>query len=652
MRQVSQAKKVPIKYTPFSDYFLLFIRRYSHLIVLPTIPLAYFYPNVALFLVFCYFLFYLSVIYYAPYPLFEDVKRKVLKDKSLLPFIYLGIDELGMPVEIPASLLKQHVFLMGSTGSGKTSLIRRILHTHLLAGGGCTFIDGKADVADMYQIFYSEVAQCDRLEDFYVLNFLNPEESHTFNPLLYGDDIFLSEILNGLLPPASGDQVYWQQRGIELMRALITVLVWLRDNRNFNLTFGSIREHMTLNKMVELAKDETIPLKNKDGKPVRERLILYLESLTPNWDKLDEGGEKTEDLVEAERQFSYGVQQWSTVLDLFYGAYGKILDTDRPDIDLKDIVLNNKILYVLLPALKQSQQTLASIGRFIISTFKIVFAELIGTKITGDATKIYEMVESIKPDPPFLIIMDEAGSYIPEEVDNILAQARSTGVGVIVSVQEIASLRKGGEILEKRVLNNTKIKICLAVDDPEAAEYFVRRAGKEWTIVPSVRKDFGDFFDKVGNLDGSMSYDLRERLEPLDLFSLKPGHGYIMYQDVLRKFYSPFLNPVRPKEMKLLRFVPVIDKKFYERFREFYPSFTFDEYIINEWDENELEVLRRYDQKFHFSSFYKDKGPSEEIFKEFIAVQIGQMLSDKEFLKISEPTLDVWDEAKKIIFEI
>jgi intracellular multiplication protein IcmO len=653
MPALRQAKKVPLKYTPFSDHALILIKKYSYFFPLTCIPLAYFYPNLALLLVFCYFLFYFGIVFYAPEPLFEEEKRKLVKNKKVLPFIYVGNDEYGFPIEIPVTLLKQHVFLMGSTGSGKTSLLRRILHNQMVAGGGCCFIDGKADVADMYQIFYSVVTECDRLEDLLVLNFLNPEESHTFNPLLYGDATFISEILNSLLPPAQGDQVYWQQRGIELMRAIISVLVWLRDNRGFKLTFSNIRKFMNLHELVNLAKDESIPLRD-ENRPVRERLILYLQGLTSNWEKIGTS-EVTDDIVEAERQFAYGVQQWSSTLDLLYGNYGKILDAEDPDVDMKDVVLNNKILYVLLPALKQSQQTLASLGRLIVSTFKIVFAELIGSQITGDAEKIHDMVESLKPDPPFLIIMDEAGSYIPEDVDNVLAQARSTGVGVIISVQEIASLKKGGEILEKRVLNNTKIKICLAVDDPEAAEYFVRRAGKEWTIVPSIRREFGELFDKVGNLDGSMSYDLRERMETIDLYKLKPGHGYIIYLDELRKFYSPYLKPKRPKQMHLLKFVKVVDDKFYEELQKVFRPFKVNGYVVNEWDENELEVLRRYDQKFQFSNLYKDldeKGLAEEAFREFITLQISQMLSDRDFLKISEPTMEAWEEVKKIVFRL
>lgn len=653
MGRLRPAQKVPVKVVSFSERTLVFFKKWFFLYPLLLIPLAYFFPTFAFVLFLIGIAFYLTISPYFPEPLFEKEKKEALKNGKGLPFLYVGKDELGYPVEIPVTILKQHLFLMGSTGSGKTSLLRRMLHTHFYAGGGCCFIDGKADVADMYQVFYGIVAECDRLHDFYVLNFLNPEESHTFNPFVYGDAVFLSEILAGLLKPASGDQVYWQERGLELMRALMSVLVWLRDNKGLKLTFSTIRKHLNFASLVELAKDEGIPLRDQGNFPVRERLIAYLQGLSDNWYKYPE--EMTDDLTEALRQFAYGVQQWSATLDVFYAAFGKVLDAENPDVDVKDVVLNNKILYVLLPALKQSQQTLASLGRFLVSTFKIVFSELIGQRILGDAEELNSSISAIKPDPPFLLVLDEAGSYIPEDVDNVLAQARSTGVGVIISVQEIASLRKGGDVLEKRVLNNTKLKICLAVDDPEAADYFVKRVGRDWTIVPQLRREVGDFVDQIGNIDGGLHYDLRERLEPLNLYSLEPGYGYVIYLDELRKFYSPYLKPKKVKEMVLYKLVPVVSDEFNDLIKKHYKPFAVNGYKVNVWDEVDLEVLKRYDKIFQFSHFYKESASNavaQERFTTFISMLVSQMLADKEFLKMSEPTLEVWDEIKKFIFDV
>lgn len=651
MRTPEAIKKIPIRYIGISDEFALIVRKYAFIPCIFLLALMYFYPHLALFLILCVFVFVAYIYPYAPKPLFEKFKKE--KGDSL-PYVYIGEDKFGMPVEIPANLLKQHVLLLGSTGSGKTTFLRFFLKTLMWCGGGCCFVDGKADVADMYQIFYSEVVACDREEDLYVINFLNPSESHSFNPFLYGDSNFLSEILAGLLKQASGDQVYWQERGLELMRSLMAVLVWLRDNQNLNLNIGTIHEHMNLYKMIELAKREDIPdYDDSSGVsiPVKIRLKRYLDSLTPNWanDKIE-----PEEMAEAIRQFGYGVQQWSSTLDLLGGAYGNIFNTNNPDIDIKDVVLNNKILYILLPALKQSPQTLSSIGRMLLSVFKLVFSELIGDTITGDSQRLYEITKSKKPDPPFLLIMDEAGSYLPDDIDTVLAQARSTGVSVVVSVQEIASLFKTNEVVAKRMLNNTKLKICLAVDDPDTAKYFVDRAGEDWVLIPSVRREVGDFSEQVGNFDGGFSMQRQARLETIDLYSLPVGQGYIIYQDNLRRFKFPYIESPRPKNMQLIVWAKktenVLNTFLVKRFR---PYKVNDDIVINLWDETEIEWLERASNKYGL--FLDENIEQYTNFNEwydFYEGLVNEMVTDEEFTIFTIPDIETWNEFKKSLFAV
>lgn len=654
MRTPEPIKKVPIRYIRITPEVAILIRRYAFLAVFPSLVIMYFYPHLSLFLMLVLFIYVAYIYPYSPKPLFESFK----KDKpENLPYVYLGEDEYKMPIEVPVSLLKQHVLLLGSTGSGKTTFIRSFLRILMWCGGGACFVDGKADVGDMYQIFYSEVVRCDREEDFYVINFLNPAESHSFNPFIYGDSNFLSEILAGLLKPASGDQVYWQERGLELMRATMAVLVWLRDNKGLKLNIGVIHEHLNFQKLVELAQNPDIPeYEEKNGVkiPVKIRLIRYLESLTPNWNKPKIN---PEELSEALRQFGYGVQQWSSTLDLLGGAYANIFNTSEPDIDIKDIVLNNKILYVLLPALKQSPQTLSAIGRMLLSVFKIVFSELIGETIVGDAKELHEMTKSKKPDPPFFLIMDEAGSYLPDDIDTVLAQARSTGVAVMVSVQEIASLFKANETVAKRMLNNTKLKICLAVDDADTAKYIVDRAGEDWILVPSVRREIGDFTEQVGNFDGALSLQRHGRLETIDLFALKTGNGYIIYQDVVRRFKFPYIEAPKPKQMRLIKWERINGDEIHNfkdiLVEKFKPYKTKDGVVINIWDEKELSWLEETSNRY---GLFMGEDLSEYVdirgWMDFVEGLVREMTSDEEFFQYTVPNMEVWEEFKKSLFSV
>lgn len=649
------------------------------MLYLGVIPVVYFYPNIAIILIICIFFFAITVNLQSPRPLFESIKARVKRgDRDVLPFLYIGDDEMGFPVEIPASAMKQHMLLVGSTGSGKTSLLRRMIDTQLRYGGGCCFVDGKADTADMYQVFFSEVVANDREEDFYLLNFFDPLQSHTFNPFLYGDSDFIVEVLNGLLKEAQGDNVYWQERAITMMRAYMGVLVWLRDNRkDFVLNVSTINNHMSLAEISKLATDPDIPdFDKKTGKPVRHRLRLYLDSLSPSWEAIFFSEKLSKDLLEEKaemvRQFGYAVQQWAPAFDLLSAVYGRIFDTTQPDIDVRDVVINNKILYILLPSLKQSPQTLKQLGRLCLSVFRIVFTELLGDSVIGNAEEIRKRTASKKPDPPFLLVLDEYGSYATEGIDVVLAQARSTGVSTIISVQEVASLFKLNEVEAKRLLQNTKIKICLAVDDRDTSRYFVERVGEDWSFVPAVRREFGDFMERAwGNYDGSFSYQKVERLQDLELYGLKPGHGFILYLDEFRKFYSPELKVPRPERMRLIRFVRTVSKDVIAYLRKRFAPAIIDivvdvvdgkkkSFVINEWDDDEIKQLMQFHNRFGIfpgklesrimasnETIYDD---SIESYNEFEEALYEEMSLDTGFItECTEPDMDVWNEIKTIL---
>jgi energy-coupling factor transporter ATP-binding protein EcfA2 len=177
--------------------------------------------------------------------------------------VFLGKDDYGLPVMLPIGELTRHGMLIGTTGSGKTTAIRTIADSIMGLGGGFCFIDGKSDVTDTYEVLYEIIEKCDRVEDLLVLNFLNPSQSHTFNFMTYGDADFLAEIMTGFLKQAEGDQVYWQERGKILMKAVLTQLVYRRDNPGifgeYVLTPSEVRRHLSFDESCRLSRMKGIP---------------------------------------------------------------------------------------------------------------------------------------------------------------------------------------------------------------------------------------------------------------------------------------------------------------------------------------------------------------------------------------------------------
>ena len=87
----------------------------------------------------------------------------------------------------------------------------------------------------------------------------------------------LSEILNAMIPPSEDNDSIYLQKGFSLIRALMAVLVELRDRGEIQLSVRTIRNYISLNKVMELAeRDDLTPGKIQ---PLR----AFLESI--GWQK-------------------------------------------------------------------------------------------------------------------------------------------------------------------------------------------------------------------------------------------------------------------------------------------------------------------------------------------------------------------------------
>lgn len=539
------------------------------------VPFSFWSPVVSLLLFFALLIVYVESQRWVAKPVFER--------KPGEPCINFATDELGLPVMIPVSTFVRHSLLIGTTGSGKTTTIRTVAESFMKLGGGFCFIDGKADVTDTYKILYEIVCNTDREEDLLVLNFLNPNQSHSFNFLLEGEPDFLAEVMVGLCKDAGGDQAYWQGKAKMLMKTILSVLIFMRDNPatfpEFRINIVAIKRYLILNNLKELFFDQRIPFYwncpgcpdfdqnqigeckkggfcDKKGNLVKQRLSSYLQELGVDLSQNSRAAQKSPAAAEAERQHGFYVQQWGEPLDLVVGAFGKIFNAEYPDINIKDVVTNSRVLIVLLPSLSYSPSTLQSLGRIVLNTFKIALTTGLGKDIEGNVDEITMKVKSNRPSVPFMLIADEYGSYAVEGIDTLLAQARSLGMGIMISVQELASLLKASEVDAKRMIANTNLKFFMKIEDSDTAEYIAKRAGKEYFMLGGVTSDGGAVFQKQGNFDGQYSYQEHERLEARDLTSLEVGEGYVIYGDEVRKYstrYIPEKNNI--KEMRMMKFI-------------------------------------------------------------------------------------------------
>ncbi len=142
----------------------------------------------------------------------------------------------GREVWISNAEAREHIWITGTTGSGKTEFLMTIIMNCLSWGSGCIFIDGKGDIATAAKV-WRILRLAGRIDDFRLLNFMSNSDmdatagiaGHTTNPFAYYTQPEIMQIIETMMPTPSGDGAIWQGRAVSMLSGAVSALVWLRD---------------------------------------------------------------------------------------------------------------------------------------------------------------------------------------------------------------------------------------------------------------------------------------------------------------------------------------------------------------------------------------------------------------------------------------
>ena len=300
--------------------------------------------------------------------------------------------------------MRTHALIFGSTGSGKTEALVSISYNALLQSSGFIYVDGKGDNG-LFAKLFSMVRSVGREDDFLLINFMTgardvigPQErrlSNTLNPFCVGSSSMLSQLIVGLMGGSSkgGDGDMWKNRAIGFVEALMRVLVTMRDAGHILLDANSIRNYFIFDRLEAMVMDklfirdgaEPVSLENLPPS-VLEPIVGYVLNL-PGYNK-EKKGKQVSQVLE---QHGYITMQLTRAFTSLADTYGHIMRTRLAEVDLKDVVLNRRILCVLLPALEKSPDELANLGKIIISSLKAMMAAGLGDHVEGD---YHELIDS------------------------------------------------------------------------------------------------------------------------------------------------------------------------------------------------------------------------------------------------------------------
>lgn len=467
--------------------------------------------------------------------------------------------------------LRTHVLIFGSTGSGKTEALVSIAYNSLIQASGFIYIDGKGDNSLFAKIF-SMARSMGREDDMLLINFMTgardvigPQKtrlSNTMNPFARGSSSMLSQLVVSIMSSGKqggGGDDMWTGRAINFVESLMKVLTVMRDAGHILLDANSIRDYFILEKLEMIVIDKRFPIDDVNSvtlehypKQVLEPLTAYVLNL-PGYNRQKKGNQGSE----VREQHGFITMQLTRAFGSLADTYGHIIRTNLAEVDLKDVVLNRRILVVLLPALEKSPQELSNLGKIIIASLKAMMAAGLGEEVEGDYRDVVLRKPTNSP-APFVCIMDEYGYYAVEGFAVVPAQARSLGFSAIFAGQDMPAFQKASKEEAASIGANCNVKICMKLEDPqETWEFFNKVAGESYaTNVSGFQMDAGSL--TMNYMDTrNASVDKRQRIDLLDLKDQRPGESHIFFKSKIVRAVMFYASPKPVKKMRLNQFLKI-----------------------------------------------------------------------------------------------
>src|SRR5690606_18093674 len=298
------------------------------------------------------------------------------------------------------------------------------------------------------------------------------------------------------------------------------------------LDANTIRNYFELTRLEAIAMDRMVPRDNQEPGSLADTPDLILEPIRncvetlPGYDVSRKGKQGSQVL----EQHGFITMQLTRTFGSLADTYGHIIRTNLAEVDLKDVVLNRRVLVVLLPALEKSPDELANLGKVIIASLKAMMAAGLGEGVEGSYREVIVRKPTNAP-TPYMCILDEYGYYAVKGFAVVPAQARSLGFSVIFAGQDLPAFQKASKEEAASIGANTNIKICMKLEDPtETWDFFMKSAGESYvTHVDSFQVDQGSVLGTYQDAKGAR-VEKRARIDLLDLKEQREGDAHIFYR--------------------------------------------------------------------------------------------------------------------------
>jgi intracellular multiplication protein IcmO len=443
--------------------------------------------------------------------------------------IYLGRDLSGKELWISSDDARQHATIPGTTGAGKTTAILSFLANALTHASGFVLVDGKAD-SKLFKEVLALARRFGREDDVLHLNFLvanGVKESNTFNPFAVGNADAIREMVVSQLgePGANDSNGVFRSRAVALMGAIVPVLVWIRDNKGISIDIERIRDALELRVIWKLAVKKQFEVRNRvTGKiddisieGIEEDIIYPLKAHLgdiPGYDTaLDYDRQKSD---EPSKQHGFARFYFTATFTQLGVSLGHIFKVEQGDIDMRDVVLNRRILVVSLPALENSSDTLAGLGKIVVASLRGMMAQMLNTPS-----------EKLGSAAPFQVVLDELAYYATGDLDRMLAQGRSLNIMVWLAFQEVSGIVARLGEKTQTLLGNANLTIAMRQQDAKRTREWIEATAGQASVTQATGYEGSD----LGEYHDTRDVAVRQvaRVDWIDLQRLIEGEAIILF---------------------------------------------------------------------------------------------------------------------------
>jgi len=492
------------------------------------------------------------------------------KPKTADGTFFIGWDMQGRELWVTAEDERQHITIPGTTGAGKTTAILSLLVNALARGSGFILVDGKAQ-REVFGKVLALARRFGREDDVRLLNLMvasGLKDSNSWNPFSTGNADAIREILSSQLgdqAPGDSNGVF-RERTVALIGSIAPVLVWLRDHRGIPLNIEVIRFSIELRWIWRLAMERVVLLRNAETGAVTEMdvkgsipedvvwpLQAYLGEL-PGYDPTVPLDKQKGD--EPSKQHGFLQMYFTPIFTQLGVSLGHIFKVEASDIDMRDIVLNRRILVVNLPTLENSPVTLAALGKLVVTSLRGMMAQLLGVSMEGD----YSEADRPGMGPStYTVVLDEMAYYASAGLDAMLAMGRSLNIGFILGFQEVSGIwaRLGEKTAS--LLGNANLTIAMRQQDGGRTREWLEKIAGQTNVTQATSYQ--------GSTDGAYrearSAEVRTvcRVDWQDLTNLIEGEAIILTggRRIYARVFHAVIDDTGPKRLGRTLMLPAPD---------------------------------------------------------------------------------------------